>query len=158
MAISFALIINCLGGNRASPLCYNVLRSRASVWMKITICLRWWCLGVFCVPKTRGFATREKRLQHWSDHEQEFGGLRVAVYESMADRFLGGLVPMGVNQCRRKKGDTVRFNPLTNEFGVIALDGTVRTYFKPMPCVVIRRRGCHAYPDNTTYYQEACKA
>jgi pyocin large subunit-like protein len=46
----------------------------------------------------------------------------------------------------RTNGDIVRFNPVTNEFGVARADGVIRTYFKPDPAV-------HGFPTNLDYFK-----
>jgi pyocin large subunit-like protein len=112
---------------------------------------------VFCLPRTNGFASRVHRLGHWADHQADFGGIGVARYEARADRFLSKPVHVGIRQCTRKGGDIVRFDLVTDESAVMSTAGVVRSYFKPMPCVVIKRKGCHRLPDNLTYFHETCK-
>jgi hypothetical protein len=45
----------------------------------------------------------------------------------------------------RPNGDVVRYDPTTDEFGVVNADGTIRTYYKPDPAV-------HGYPTNLDYF------
>jgi filamentous hemagglutinin len=45
----------------------------------------------------------------------------------------------------RPNGDVVRYNPATDEFGVVKPDGTIRTYYKPDPAR-------HGRPTNLDYF------
>ncbi len=44
-----------------------------------------------------------------------------------------------------RQGDTVRFNPETDEFGALTRDGRFRTYYRPDP-----KR--HGFPTNLDYF------
>jgi pyocin large subunit-like protein len=46
----------------------------------------------------------------------------------------------------------VRYNPKTNEFGVITQDGTIKTYFKP------NLWNKKKYPTSLDYFKEKCKS
>ncbi len=57
----------------------------------------------------------------------------------------------GLMQCRRKKGDVLRYDTTTTEFGVLSVTGVIRTYFKPVPCVSLppgAKLNCHRQPTN----------
>ena len=43
--------------------------------------------------------------------------------------FLGGVKWWWMLQCERPQGDLVRYDPSTDEFGVLGADGYIRTYF-----------------------------
>jgi len=45
----------------------------------------------------------------------------------------------------RANGDAARFNPKTNEFGVVSKNGAIRTYFKSDPAV-------HGHSTNLDYF------
>jgi filamentous hemagglutinin len=45
----------------------------------------------------------------------------------------------------RANGDIVRYNPATEEFGIVKSDGTIRTYYKPDPAN-------HGFPTNLDYF------
>jgi pyocin large subunit-like protein len=45
----------------------------------------------------------------------------------------------------------VRYNPKTNEFGVLDKNGVIRTYFKP------NLRDKNKYPTSLDYFKENCK-
>lgn len=54
-----------------------------------------------------------------------------ADYLILADRFLGGPLPPGSHECQRPDGDLVRYNPTTDEFGVLdTRTSSIRTYFR----------------------------
>ena len=92
-----------------------------------------------------GFADPVKLLDHYSRHGADFGATSAAQYEQMADLFLNGPRGTGVLQKFRANGDRVRYHPVTEAFGVVKPDGTIRTYYKPAPAV-------HGYPTNLDYF------
>ncbi|WP_257543907.1 RHS repeat-associated core domain-containing protein [Sphingopyxis sp. DBS4] len=81
--------------------------------------------------KALSFASGSLRSSHFAKHSGEFGFKTAAAYEKAASNFLGGKAGRGVLEGTRKSGDIVRYNPKTNEFGVLSKDGNIRTYFKP---------------------------
>ncbi|MDR6834239.1 MULTISPECIES: RHS repeat-associated core domain-containing protein [unclassified Sphingopyxis] len=81
--------------------------------------------------KVAGFASGALRNSHFAKHSGEFGFKTAQAYERAAGNFLSGKAGRGVLEGTRKSGDIVRFNPKTNEFGVLSKGGNVRTYFKP---------------------------
>ena len=102
---------------------------------------------------------------HFSKHGSEFGAADAGDYEQRADAFLTGVRPAHVQECRRSGGDVIRFDPMSDEYGVIDSTGTVRTYFRPVPCATLnpslraaaQRAGqCHGAPDNLTYFRNEC--
>jgi hypothetical protein len=92
-----------------------------------------------------GFASDEQLQDHFDRHGGDFGATTPAEYEQQADRFLNDPPGEGVLEKVRPNGDVVRYNPVTDEFGVTQPDGTIRTYFKPDPAV-------HGYPTNLDYF------
>jgi filamentous hemagglutinin len=81
---------------------------------------------------TNGFKSSQQRLQHFGDHGGDFGAADALHYEALADAFVGGKPPRHTLQSQRPWDDSwIRYNPLTNEFGVLSKDGYIRTYFKP---------------------------
>lgn len=105
------------------------------------------------MPSTKGFATRGQLLEHFYHHGAEFDAATPEEYQSLADAFLGGLPPLGVQECaRRRNGDLLRFDPNTQAFGVLSKTGFIRTYFKPVPGLL-----GHGYRTNLMYWQEECK-
>jgi pyocin large subunit-like protein len=95
---------------------------------------------------TRGFKTAQQRTQHFADHGRDFFAADEAQYEAMADRFIGGPLPHRILQAKRPyRSVLVRYNPFTNEFGMLAPDGYIKTYFKP-------KTTDHGLPRNLDYY------
>ncbi|MBI3909532.1 MAG: hypothetical protein HY320_01195 [Armatimonadetes bacterium] len=102
------------------------------------------------MPFTSGFDPA-RLADHFAKHSGDFGAKTAAEYEAMADAFLGGPLPTDAIQATRVGGgDLVRYNPVTNEFGVLAKSGVIRSYFKPDPKV-------HGLPSNPDYFHAECK-
>jgi pyocin large subunit-like protein len=102
-------------------------------------------------PHTRGFATRRRRAAHFQDHGAEVGAADEKAYERMADDFLGGPTGPTVAECLREfDGARIRYNRATEEFGILASDGYIRTYFKPNP-------RWHGFPTNLAYFRYECR-
>jgi filamentous hemagglutinin len=96
--------------------------------------------------RTGRFASEPQLLDHFGRHAADFGATSPADYEAMADRFLTGDLPPGALEKVRPNGDVVRYNPVTEEFGVLKSGGaTIRTYYVPDPAV-------HGYPSNLEYF------
>ena len=117
------------------------------------------------VAYTLGFASARQLNRHYALHGAEFGVSNAAQYELLADQFLGRPKPSHVQECRRKRGDVLRFDPSTQEYGVLGGNQVIRTYFKPVPCVdvpaamrasVAQAGRCHGHPDNLLYFQSEC--
>jgi hypothetical protein len=99
--------------------------------------------------------------RHWGKHWDDFGCRTVARYEHMADRFLSGPRLPRFFECTRSGGDFIRYDTATNEFAVLALDGMIRTYYKPQKCsslppAVRRIKQCHKHPTHMDYVRWAC--
>jgi filamentous hemagglutinin len=109
------------------------------------------------------FANPIKRFEHFYDHGNEVGASDERSYEFMAERFLIDPRPVHVMECLRSGGDILRFNPATDEFGILAWDGSIRTYFKPVPCVnlppsLLGIKRCHNLTSNLDYFKRECMA
>jgi filamentous hemagglutinin len=98
-----------------------------------------------------GFRTRGRLIQHFDDHGSDFGAADEAYYESLADAFLGGPKGDTVLECTRRYLDhaRLRYNYVTQEFGVLAADNYILTYYKPDPAE-------HGAPTNRTYFERQC--
>jgi hypothetical protein len=90
------------------------------------------------------FANRSLLQRHFEDHGADFGAATPEEYERQARTFLVGRPGPDTLQSTRN-GDIIRFNPITNEFGVISQHGTIRTYYKPDPAE-------HGYSSNLDYF------
>jgi hypothetical protein len=94
------------------------------------------------------FADNAKLADHFGRHGGDFGAKTASEYQSKADRFLTGQRGQGVlEKARPRSGDVVRYNPATEEFGVVSKDGVIKTYYKPDPSV-------HGEPTNLDYFKK----
>jgi filamentous hemagglutinin len=91
------------------------------------------------------FGSERQLNDHFNRHGSDFGARTAAEYEAQASRFLSGPRSSRVLESVRTNGDIVRYDPVTEEFGVLRKDGTIRTYYKPDPSV-------HGYPSNLDYF------
>jgi hypothetical protein len=94
----------------------------------------------------KGFGSPALLTQHFLDHGPEFGFTSEADYEKAARAFAHTQGSDGVlSKVRAANGDTIIYNPSTNEFAVVTSSGIIRTYFKPDPAI-------HGYQTNLDYY------
>ena len=91
------------------------------------------------------FADQAKLDDHFARHGSDFGAKTTLEYQAQADRFLTASKPAGVLEKTRPNGDVVRYNPSTDEFGVVSSGGSIRTYYKPDPAV-------HGRESNLDYF------
>jgi hypothetical protein len=87
--------------------------------------------------QTPRFSSDRLLSQHFAEHGSDFGATTESEYEQQAARFLSDQENPSILEFTRstgyRAGDIVRFNPETDEFGVITGDGTIRTYYRPDP-------------------------
>ena len=93
------------------------------------------------------FGNQSRLEDHYERHGADFGATDAVDYERRADGFLTGQRNSDTLERVRENGDVVRYNPNTDEFGVVSKDGVLRTYFKPDPSV-------HGRPSNLDYFNE----
>lgn len=142
----------------------NLLRVPVIVWRKALVCVRWWSNGVFAVPSTSCFRNSIFRNEHFGWHKIDFGATTVIEYEMMADRFFAKVMTSGMFECKSKKysDDTVRYDPATNEYGVIdSKYKIIRTYYTPRFCATapdfLRKVGkCHKRKTHLEYAKSTC--
>jgi YD repeat-containing protein len=91
------------------------------------------------------FSTDSQLQDHFARHGSDFGATTATDYEQQANNFLNSPAGNGVLQKVRANGDIVRYNPVTDEFGVAKSNGVIRTYYKPDPAV-------HGYSTNLDYF------
>ena len=73
----------------------------------------------------------ENAFGHWNKHKGEFPELQNAKqYAERANDFLAN-PPKGAFNKTNSRGDTLRYDPSTNTFGVLSKDGAPRTMFRP---------------------------
>ena len=112
---------------------------------------------------TRGFASYEILAEHFETHvlfQGEFPGVQAEdEYLELADKFLSEpLNNATTEQCQRIKkdgsrGDIVRYNRTTQEFGVLSVGNVIRTYFIPTPTGMWG----HGHRTNYDYFLWNCR-
>jgi hypothetical protein len=118
------------------------------------------------VPNTNGFRSRRELEQHHADHQAEFGTVTVVEYAALADAFWSDPKPSHIHEYRRRQGDIMRYDPVTESLGVVDGKSIIRTFFKPIPCASIsdavhraamKLAGkCHGYTTNLDYFKARC--
>ena len=84
---------------------------------------------------------------HFDRHGHQFGAVTEAQYEAMAIAFITKVLSASPVKCRAcltcaylaygavhecvVHGDIIRFDTRTHEFGVLGVNGYIRTYYKP---------------------------
>lgn len=115
---------------------------------------------------TKGFESIAQLRRHFQDHGDDFSASNAEEYEQMADVFLAGEKPEGVHECVRLSGAILRYDPISEAYGVLDAQLIIRTYFKPVPCSRVpfheresaRQSGrCHACANNLAYFNSECK-
>jgi hypothetical protein len=101
--------------------------------------------GTGPVVSSATFADTAKLQDHFSRHGSDFGATTATQYQGQASQFLTSARPNEVLEKVRSNGDVVRYNPTTEEFGVISANGSIRTYYRPDPAV-------HGYSTNAEYF------
>ncbi len=97
--------------------------------------------------------------KHFIKHGTDFGATNSIQYEAFADRFMTSPLHYNLKQCERRNGDIVRYDVVTEEFGVLAATGILRTYYKPVRCADLppgSTADCHNFRDNLTYFNYEC--
>ena len=118
---------------------------------------------MFAIPRTNGFRNDTFRRSHWGDHSSDFGATTVLEYERMADRFLSmSRDSQMLFECSRLRNRArVRYDQTTDTFGILDRDGTIQTFFKPVPCAMLSAslvgiKKCHSFATNLEYAQDSC--
>jgi filamentous hemagglutinin len=94
------------------------------------------------------FANQQLLNDHFNDHGMEVGATTPQEYEQYASGFLTGpLQPSMEEGIRASDGSLLRFDNVTQEFGVLGSDGNIVTYFIPDPAI-------HGQPTNFDYFQQ----
>jgi hypothetical protein len=111
---------------------------------------------------TRGFldpATLSFKFDKHVIRYREFTYATADEYETNADRFLGEPKDANTEECFRRQRDgtvgaRVRYNKVTQEFGVLMNNNVILCYFIPSP-VLPPPRG-HTKGTNLDYFRHAC--
>ena len=99
----------------------------------------------FMTGRGQGLNDPDNLSDHFLRHGAEFGFNTEQEYLTAAQNFVSTKGNQGVLSTVRANGDTVIYNPTTNEFAVITNDGAIRTFFKPDPAI-------HGYETNIDYF------
>lgn len=88
------------------------------------------------MPYTNGFVDAATLTHKFDKHvilQGEFPGVTTeAEYFTLADEFCGGARDANTQEHIRSYDSAVlRYNRITNEFGIVGNDGFIRTYYKP---------------------------
>ena len=103
---------------------------------------------------------------HHGEHGADFDAATPADYQQLADEFWANPRPVHVFECARSKGDTLRFDTMTDAFSVLGSNMVIRTFYKPVPCsslpaslaIPMRMSGdCHGESSNLAYFQRECR-
>lgn len=114
---------------------------------------------------TKGFESVAQLNRHFGEHGDDFRASNAAEYEEFVDKFLGGKKPDHVYECMRACGTIVRYDPVSQAFGILDRDRVCRTCFIPVPCSSLpgavrdatRLAGrCHKYANNLVYFKMEC--
>lgn len=99
---------------------------------------------------TLGFVDPVKLRRHHQKHGHKFGSPLEGQYEEWADAFVGGPKDLFTLECERSvSGDIIRYNPITEEFGVRRSNGHIKTYF-------IVELDEHPYGSNMEHFEGEC--
>jgi filamentous hemagglutinin len=105
------------------------------------------------VAYTMGFESARKLHRHFRKHcveRREFSYSTEAEYLTAADRFLGSVRKKHVKQdIRKSDAATIRYDPTTEEFGILSAKGVIETYFLPSPTI-------HGLASNLEYFEQEC--
>ncbi len=96
---------------------------------------------------TKGFLDDNELGDHFDKHvirQREFPGVTTKEkYLELADTFCGGAMDSNTQEhIRSYDGAIIRYNTVTNEFGIVGVDGYIRTYYKPSAGERYFRRQC----------------
>lgn len=104
------------------------------------------------MPFTQGFRTRRLREKHYDYHHAEVNATDEDHYEILADNFLGASIGPSdtIRECVRPLDQAiVRWNYVTQEFGILSSDGFILSYF-------VADRNWHRFPSNRAYFDYEC--
>lgn len=79
----------------------------------------------------KGFASRQRLVEHFEKHGEEFPGFSMATYLAAAQRLRDAPAGGDVLEVRRRDGVVTRFDRGSGAFLAVSRDGTIRTFFRP---------------------------
>ena len=96
---------------------------------------------------TKGFENPLALSDHFTKHGARLGIADESTYLVRADNFLGRQKSPTAHEFQRLwNSDLVRYDPTTEEFGVLDKDGYIKTYYKPNPAT-------HGFQTNGEYFE-----
>lgn len=101
---------------------------------------------------TLGFRDEISSLDHFSRHGARLGVATLEEYIKKADIFLGGPKDSDIIECVRQNGNILRYNPVSDEFGVIDANKVILTFY----VINLDLRAKAKYPTNINYFQRQC--
>lgn len=96
------------------------------------------------------FKHRYALERHFVRHREEFGAATADEYERLADAFMTEPLRDGALECTHRDGGIARFDPGTNEFGVLTAEGDISTFMIVRPLPSSRQTSFE-------YFQSNCK-
>ena len=96
-----------------------------------------------------GFKSPAHLRRHCLDHMREVGASTCVEYLAFATNFMTKPKTGTMHEYTRSKGDCLRYDESTQEFGLISNSGVLRSYFKPNPAI-------HGLPSNLDYFGREC--
>ena len=93
------------------------------------------------------FANQDLLNDHFLDHGSDFGARSETDYEMQAGNFLTDRSNLDILERSNYSGDLIRFNPRTNEFGILSPSGQIRT------CYILERAN-QKFPSNMDYFND----
>lgn len=78
-----------------------------------------------------GFTSRQRLVEHFDKHGDEFPGLDIGGYLAAAQALRDASAGGSVLELRRRDGVVTRFDRTTGAFLAYNRDGTIRTFFRP---------------------------
>lgn len=79
----------------------------------------------------KGFASRQRLVEHFEKHGEEFPGFSMTAYLAAAQRLRDAPAGGDVLEVRRRDGVVTRFDRGSGAFLAVNRDGTIRTFFRP---------------------------
>ncbi len=78
-----------------------------------------------------GFASRQRLVEHFEKHGEEFPGYGIDAYLHAAQALRDAPAGGNVLELRRRDGVVTRFDRASGAFLAVNRDGTIRTFFRP---------------------------
>lgn len=78
-----------------------------------------------------GFTSRQRLVEHFEKHGEEFPGLSIEGYLAAAQTLRDAPAGGNMLEMRRRDGVVTRFDRATGGFLAFNRDGTIRTFFRP---------------------------